>query len=126
MGMGRHGEGPDGIGMREIRKPVWFEKFHWFVSSGGLLVLAGRDARQNELLVKRYLRASDLYVHADVHGAASLVIRCKPALLRLLALVAAALMPSRSCRMRTPRAPRALPPPPPPPPVFGAASSSAS
>ena len=40
-----------------------------------MLVLAGRDARQNELLVKRYLRSNDLYVHADVHGASSLVIR---------------------------------------------------
>ena len=38
------------------RKPYWFERFHWFVSSENYLVLSGRDAQQNELLVKRYLR----------------------------------------------------------------------
>lgn len=90
VGKGRHAHGRGSSGracMREMRKPAWFEKFHWFVSSGGLLVLAGRDARQNELLVKRYLRASDLYVHADVHGAASLVIRYTRLCLLNLALL---------------------------------------
>ncbi len=38
------------------RKPYWFERFHWFVSSENYLVLSGRDAQQNELLVKRYMR----------------------------------------------------------------------
>jgi predicted ribosome quality control (RQC) complex YloA/Tae2 family protein len=31
-------------------------------------VLSGRDAQQNELLVKRYLRDGDAYVHADLAG----------------------------------------------------------
>lgn len=57
------------------RKALWFEKFHWFVSSDGLLVLSGRDMQQNELLVKRYLRAGDAYVHADMHGASSVVVK---------------------------------------------------
>ena len=30
---------------------------------------------QNELLVKRYMRARDVYVHADVHGAATVLVR---------------------------------------------------
>jgi len=38
-------------------------------------VVSGRDAQQNELLVKRYLRAHDLYVHADLHGAATTIVR---------------------------------------------------
>ena len=37
--------------------------------------MAGRDAHQNELLVKRYMRARDVYVHADVHGAATVLVR---------------------------------------------------
>lgn len=37
--------------------------------------MAGRDAQQNELLVKRYLRAGDIYVHAEIQGAASVIIR---------------------------------------------------
>lgn len=43
------------------RKPYWFERFHWFVSSENYLVLSGRDAQQNELLVKRYLRWATLF-----------------------------------------------------------------
>ena len=64
-------------GIRESRKAMWFEKFDWFVTSEGLLVISGRDAQQNELLVKRYLRAShcDVYVHADIHGAATCILR---------------------------------------------------
>lgn len=38
-------------------------------------MLAGRDSQQNELLVKRHLRPGDVYVHADMHGAASVVIK---------------------------------------------------
>ncbi len=57
------------------RKAFWFERFRWFVSSDGLLVLAGRDAHQNEVLVKRVLRDGDAYIHADVHGAASVVVK---------------------------------------------------
>uniref|UniRef100_A0A0N5AWI4 NFACT-R_1 domain-containing protein n=1 Tax=Syphacia muris TaxID=451379 RepID=A0A0N5AWI4_9BILA len=57
--------------------PMWFEKFYWFISSEGYLVIGGRDAQQNELLVKRYLRPRDIYVHADVRGATSVVIRNK-------------------------------------------------
>uniref|UniRef100_A0A7S1B9L7 NFACT RNA-binding domain-containing protein n=1 Tax=Corethron hystrix TaxID=216773 RepID=A0A7S1B9L7_9STRA len=59
------------------RKPLWFEKFHFFFTSDGYLVLAGRDAQQNETLVRRYLRPGDAYLHADVHGASSCVLRAK-------------------------------------------------
>ena len=61
-----------------IRKTHWFEKFNWFISSEGYLILCGRDAQQNDLLVKKYLRNGlDIYVHADIPGAASCVIRAK-------------------------------------------------
>lgn len=59
------------------RKTLWFEKFHWFITSDNYLVLGGRDAQQNEQLVKRYLRPGDAYLHADVHGAASCILRAK-------------------------------------------------
>ena len=38
---------------QQLRKPHWFEKFNWFATSENHLVLSGRDAQQNELLVKR-------------------------------------------------------------------------
>lgn len=54
---------------------MWFEKFNWFVSSENYLVLAGRDGQQNEMLVRRYLKAGDIYVHADIHGASSVIVK---------------------------------------------------
>jgi hypothetical protein len=39
-----------------VRKPAWYERFHWFISSENYLVISGRDAQQNELIVKRYFR----------------------------------------------------------------------
>lgn len=63
----------------ERRKILWFEKFHWFLTNENYLVIAGKDAHQNELLVKRYLRKGDVYVHADLHGAATCVVRNRAA-----------------------------------------------
>ncbi|GFR49968.1 hypothetical protein Agub_g12107, partial [Astrephomene gubernaculifera] len=61
--------------LQPVRKPMWFERFHWFVSSENYLVVSGRDAQQNELLVKRHLRRGDVYVHAELHGASSTIIK---------------------------------------------------
>ncbi|MGH0178584.1 UNVERIFIED_CONTAM: hypothetical protein FKN15_078048 [Acipenser sinensis] len=63
------------ITIQKARKVYWFEKFLWFISSENYLVIAGRDQQQNEMIVKRYLRAGDIYVHADLHGATSCVIK---------------------------------------------------
>ena len=38
------------------RKAFWFEKFYWFITSENFLVISGRDAQQNEVLVKKYLK----------------------------------------------------------------------
>lgn len=42
--------------LQVVRKPAWFERFHWFISSENYLVISGRDAQQNELIVKKYFR----------------------------------------------------------------------
>ena len=59
------------------RRHFWFEKYRWFLSSDGNLVVAGRDAKTNEMVVKKHLREGDRYVHADYHGAASVVVKKK-------------------------------------------------
>jgi predicted ribosome quality control (RQC) complex YloA/Tae2 family protein len=53
----------------------WFERFRWFLSSEGAVVVGGRDANSNDQVVKRHLKEGDLYVHADLHGAASVVVK---------------------------------------------------
>ncbi|PNY25526.1 Ribosome quality control complex subunit 2 [Tolypocladium capitatum] len=64
--------------LQPIRKQLWFEKFAWFISSDGYLAIAGKDASQNEMLYRKYLRKGDVYCHADLHGAPSVVIKNNP------------------------------------------------
>ncbi len=56
-------------------KKLWYEKFKWFFSSDGLLVIAGRDAEQNEMLIKKQTEPKELIFHADIPGAAFVVIK---------------------------------------------------
>jgi len=43
----------------------WFERYYWFFSSNNILVIAGKSARNNETILKRYTRPQDLVLHAD-------------------------------------------------------------
>lgn len=79
------------------RKILWFEKFHWFLSSENYLVIAGKDAHQNELLVKRYLRKGDVYVHADLHGAATCIVRNRAATDKIIPPVPVATLEQAGC-----------------------------
>lgn len=56
-------------------KPRWFHRFRWSYTSDGVLLLGGRDAAQNEELVKRYMEGGDTFVHADVHGASVVLVK---------------------------------------------------
>lgn len=56
-------------------KEFWFEAYKWFITSGGHLIVAGRDVRTNDQVVKKHLKLPDRYAHADVHGAPSVVIK---------------------------------------------------
>lgn len=64
--------------LRPVRKQQWFEKFIYFISSDGYLVLGGKDAQQNEIIYRKYFRKGDVYVHADLKGAVPMVIKNKP------------------------------------------------
>lgn len=60
---------------REKKNLKWYEKLRWFITSDNTLVIGGRDAGTNEALVKKYLDNNDIYLHADIHGATSTVIK---------------------------------------------------
>lgn len=59
----------------ERRKKRWFEKFRWFKTSGGVLVLGGQDAASNQQLVRKHLAEGDLFFHADISGAPAVVAK---------------------------------------------------
>jgi predicted ribosome quality control (RQC) complex YloA/Tae2 family protein len=57
------------------RREAWYEKFRWFHSSENLLVVGGKDAVTNEILIKKHTEPHDLVFHADIAGAPFVVIK---------------------------------------------------
>ncbi|MFH1505795.1 MAG: NFACT RNA binding domain-containing protein [archaeon] len=56
-------------------KKEWFEKFHWCYSSDGFLMIGGRDATTNEIVIKKYTEKNDLVFHTDMAGSPFVVIK---------------------------------------------------
>jgi hypothetical protein len=57
------------------KEKVWYEKFRWFQSSDGFLVIGGKDAVSNEVLIKKYMENLDIVFHADISGAPFVIIK---------------------------------------------------
>jgi predicted ribosome quality control (RQC) complex YloA/Tae2 family protein len=55
----------------------WYEKFRWFTSSDGFLVVAGKDTVSNEVLIKKYTKQEDVVFHAEITGAPFVVIKAE-------------------------------------------------
>jgi len=53
----------------------WYERFRWFRTTDEFLVLGGRNADQNEELVKKYMEPADRFFHAQAHGAPVTVLK---------------------------------------------------
>ena len=56
-------------------KRLWFENHRWSMTTGGHLLVGGKDAKGNDAIVKKHLSGSDMYLHADIHGAPSCSLR---------------------------------------------------
>ena len=70
--------GPEKVKTRKVfrrRKPRWYERFRWFTSSDGFLVIGGRDASTNEEIYAKYLEKRDFALHTDAPGAPLTVIK---------------------------------------------------
>jgi len=57
------------------RDKEWYEKFNWFFTSNGKLAIGGKDATQNEILIKKYLEQDDIVFHADVYGSPFVIVK---------------------------------------------------
>ncbi len=60
-------------------KAKWYHRFRWMETSDGVLVIGGRNADQNEELVKKYMEGGDTFLHADVFGASVVLVKGKTA-----------------------------------------------
>lgn len=57
-------------------KSEWYEKFRWFISSEGFLVIGGRDSTTNEIVIKKFTDKEDIVFHTDMAGSPFFVIKC--------------------------------------------------
>ncbi|MCD6428117.1 MAG: NFACT family protein [Desulfurococcales archaeon] len=62
-----------------LKKVEWYSSYHWIITSSGFLAIGGKDAQQNEKVVKKYLSENDIFIHAEVHGASAFVLKCSGA-----------------------------------------------
>ncbi len=60
-----------------VRKKQWFEKFRWFRSSEGFLVIGGRDATSNEIVIKKHAERGDIVFHTDMAGSPFFVVKAE-------------------------------------------------
>ena len=65
---------------RQRSKRFWFEKHRWAMLSGGHLLIGGKDAKGNDIVVRKHLSSNALYFHADLHGAPSCSLKLKDGL----------------------------------------------
>lgn len=61
--------------VRKIEKKEWYEKFNWFFTSEGHLVVGGRSADQNDELNSKHFDNKDLFFHADIFGASAVIMK---------------------------------------------------
>ena len=61
--------------LEKSRKKEWHEKFRWFFSSDNFLVIGGKDASSNELIIKKHLEPNDLVFHTEAAGSPFFIIK---------------------------------------------------
>lgn len=59
----------------KARSREWYEKFKWFISSDGFLVIGGRDSSSNELIIKKHADSWNFVFHSEAPGSPFVVIK---------------------------------------------------
>ena len=65
----------DSIQISEIRKKNWYERYRWFFTSDGFLVIGGRDAASNSAVVRKHLGKNDKIFHGDIFGSPFFILK---------------------------------------------------
>jgi predicted ribosome quality control (RQC) complex YloA/Tae2 family protein len=71
----RSSESREETAVKKIRKALWYEKFRWFRTSDDRLVIGGRDATTNDMVIKKYTEDHDLIFHTDMAGSPFFVLK---------------------------------------------------
>ncbi len=68
---------PQAAAVVEVRRrgTEWFHRYRWSMTSGGRLIVLGRDASSNIRLLKKHLDKSDIVLHAEVRGSPVAILK---------------------------------------------------
>lgn len=53
----------------------WFQQYNWYIIDNRFLIISGKNADQNEEIVKKYLNKDDKYIHGNFFGSPSMIIK---------------------------------------------------
>jgi predicted ribosome quality control (RQC) complex YloA/Tae2 family protein len=62
-------------GTKIKRAKEWYEKFRSTFTTGGLLMIGGRDAKQNDQVFAKHMEDEDLFFHADIQGGSATILK---------------------------------------------------
>lgn len=57
------------------KKKKWWDEYRSFETSGGFRVVSGKNAKQNDELYAKHLSDDDLFFHADIQGAPTVILK---------------------------------------------------
>lgn len=53
----------------------WFQQYNWYIMDNRFLIISGKNAEQNEEIVKKYMNKDDKYIHGNFFGSPSMIIK---------------------------------------------------
>ena len=62
------------IARKNVEYTKWYHKYYWWITKNNFLVVGGKNANENDYLVKTYLKPNDYYFHCEDFGSGSFIM----------------------------------------------------
>jgi predicted ribosome quality control (RQC) complex YloA/Tae2 family protein len=63
------------IQFKALESKEWYERYRWFVTTDGYLVIGGRDSSSNSAVIRKHMTDDDIVFHAEIHGSPFFLIK---------------------------------------------------
>jgi predicted ribosome quality control (RQC) complex YloA/Tae2 family protein len=63
------------IQFNKLESKQWYERYRWFVTTDGHLVIGGRDASSNSAVIRKHMTENDIVFHAEIHGSPFFLVK---------------------------------------------------
>jgi predicted ribosome quality control (RQC) complex YloA/Tae2 family protein len=58
-----------------VESKHWYERYRWFMTTDGLLVIGGRDSSSNSAVIRKHMTENDIVFHAEIHGSPFFLVK---------------------------------------------------